>query len=126
MKAIFRMKLNKYQNKTILKLGNISNRFLMRQRILLSDRFLCEATGITIWLLMWILYVCTEERNKRLCFESVPLSTISSRLTHHPPPTYNAGNGRHKRAYPAESKEAQRAGYNSGDILFNSSLSVLQ
>jgi len=26
------MKLNKYQNKTILKLGNISNRFLMRQR----------------------------------------------------------------------------------------------
>ena len=82
--------------------------------------------NITIWLLMWILYVCTEERNKRLCFESVPLSTISSRLTHHPPPTYNAGNGRHKRAYPAESKEAQRAGYNSGDILFNSSLSVLQ
>src|SRR3990172_3113075 len=42
--------------------------------------------NITIWLLMWILYVCTEERNKRLCFESVPLSTISSRLTHHPRP----------------------------------------
>ena len=49
MKAIFRMKLNKYQNKTILKLGNISNRFLMRQRILLSDRFLCEATGGPIY-----------------------------------------------------------------------------
>src|SRR4030066_2423416 len=48
MKALFRMKLNKYQNKTILKLGNISNRFLMRQRILLSDRFLCEATGVLL------------------------------------------------------------------------------
>ena len=46
MKAIFRRKLSNCQNKTILKLINISNRFLMRQRILLSDRFLCEATGI--------------------------------------------------------------------------------
>ena len=45
MKAIFRRKLNKYQNKTILKLRNISNRFSMRQRILLSDRFIGEATG---------------------------------------------------------------------------------
>ena len=45
MKAIFRRKLHKYQNKTILKLRNISNRFSMRQRILLSDRFIGEATG---------------------------------------------------------------------------------
>ena len=46
MKAIFRRKLPKCQNKTILKLRNISNRFSMRQRILLSDRFIGEATGI--------------------------------------------------------------------------------
>jgi hypothetical protein len=46
MKAIFRRKLSKYQNKTALKLRNISNRFSMRQRILLSDRFMGEATGM--------------------------------------------------------------------------------
>ena len=45
MKAVFRRKLYKYQNKTALKLRNISNRFSMRQRILLSDRFIDEATG---------------------------------------------------------------------------------
>ena len=45
MKAIFRRKLPKCQNKTILKLRNISNRFSMRQLILLSDRFIGEATG---------------------------------------------------------------------------------
>ena len=47
MKAIFRRKLSKYHNKTALKLRNISNRFSMRQRILLSDRFMGEATGMT-------------------------------------------------------------------------------
>src|SRR3990170_5161593 len=51
MKAIFRRKLHKYQNKTNLKLRNISNRFSMRQRILLSDRFIGEATGYHV---VWI------------------------------------------------------------------------
>ena len=51
MKAIFRRKLPKCQNKTILKLRNISNRFSMRQRILLSDRFIDEATGDLFWFL---------------------------------------------------------------------------
>src|SRR3972149_11872848 len=44
---------------------------------------------------------------------SVPLCTIrplfARPLDSSPPPKYNAGNGRYKRAYPAENKEAQRA-----------------